>query len=100
MKAGDFAISTMSEEQLAALLSKLKEDAGLREKFKRAADLGGAVAMAKEAGFDVSQKDWLGFQAKQTIELNDEELDHVAGGKCTASNVKLSAPDACPAPGA
>ena len=70
----------MSEEQLTALLAKLKEDAGLQEKLKGAADLDAAVALAKEAGFDVSKADWLKYQAKQTIELSDEELEGVAGG--------------------
>jgi len=70
----------MSEEQLSALLAKLKDDAGLQEKFKGAADLDAAVALAKEAGFDVSKADWLKYQAKQTLELSDEELEGVAGG--------------------
>ena len=70
----------MSEEQLAALLAKLKDDAGLQEKLKGAADLDAAVALAKEAGFDVSKADWPKYQAKQTLELSDEELDGVAGG--------------------
>ena len=70
----------MSEEQLSALLAKLKEDAGLQEKLKGAADLDAAVALAKEAGFDVSKADWLKYQAKQTLELSDEELEGVAGG--------------------
>jgi predicted ribosomally synthesized peptide with nif11-like leader len=70
----------MSEEQLAALLTKLKEDAGLQKKLKGAADLDTAVALAKEAGFDVSKADWLKYQAKQTLELSDEELEGVAGG--------------------
>ena len=70
----------MSEEQLAALLAKLKDDAGLQEKLKGAADLDAAVALAKEAGFDVSKADWLKYQAKQTLELSDEELEKVAGG--------------------
>ena len=70
----------MSEEQLAALLAKLKEDAGLQEKFKGAADLDAAVALAKEAGFDVSNADLLRHQAKQTLELSDEELENVSGG--------------------
>ena len=70
----------MSEEQLTALLAKLKEDAGLQEKLKGAADLHAAVALAKEAGFDVTNADWLKYQAKQTLELNDEELEGVAGG--------------------
>ncbi len=70
----------MSEAQLTALLAKLKEDAGLREKLQGAADLDGAVALAKEAGFDVSKADWLKYQANQTLELSDEELEGVAGG--------------------
>ena len=47
----------MSEEQLAALLAKLKDDVGLQEKLKGAAHLDAAVAIAKEAGFDVSKAD-------------------------------------------
>ena len=71
----------MSEEQLSALLAKLKEDAGLQEKLKGAADLDGAVAMAKDAGFDVSKADWLKHQASHNLELSDEDLEGVAGGK-------------------
>ena len=73
----------MSEEQLTALLAKLKEDVGLQEKLKGAADLDAAVAIAKDAGFDVSKADWLRHQAKQTLELSDEELEVVAGGEKT-----------------
>ena len=74
----------MSEEQLSALLAKLKDDAGLKEKLKVAADLDAAVAMAQEEGFDVSKEDWLSLQSKQAmevVELSDEELEGVAGGK-------------------
>jgi predicted ribosomally synthesized peptide with nif11-like leader len=71
----------MSEEQLSALLAKLKEDMGLQEKLKGAANLAAAVALAKEAGFDVCQADWIKYQAKQSVELSDEELEGVAGGK-------------------
>ena len=70
----------MSEEQLTALLAKIKEDAGLQEKLKGAADLDAAVALIKEAGFDVSKADWLKYQGEQTLELSDEELEVVAGG--------------------
>jgi predicted ribosomally synthesized peptide with nif11-like leader len=70
----------MSEEQLSALLAKIKEDAGLQEKLKGAADLDAAVAVAKEAGFDVSKADWLKYQANQTLELSDEDLEGVSGG--------------------
>jgi len=71
----------MSEEQLSALLATLKEDTALREKLQGARDLDSAVALAKEAGLDVSKADWLKFQAKQTLELNDEELEGVAGSR-------------------
>ena len=57
----------MSEEQLSALLAKLKDDAGLLEKLKGASELDKAVAIAKEAGFDVSKADWLRHQANQTL---------------------------------
>ena len=70
----------MSEEQLRAFLEAVKADAGLQEKLKGAADLDAAVAIAKEAGFDVSKADWRKYQAKQTLELSDEELEGVAGG--------------------
>ena len=70
----------MSEEQLAALLAKLKDDAGLQEKLKGAADLDAVLAIAKDAGFDVSKADWLRYQANRTLELSDEELEGVAGG--------------------
>ena len=43
------AVYTMSEEQLSALLAKLKDDEAFLEKFKGAADLDAAVAIAKEA---------------------------------------------------
>ena len=70
----------MSEEQLSALLAKLKEDAGLQEKLKGAGDLDAAVALAKEAGLDVSKADFIRYQAKQALELSDAELEGVAGG--------------------
>jgi predicted ribosomally synthesized peptide with nif11-like leader len=72
----------MSEEQLTALLAKVNEDAELRETFKRAADLDAAIAMAKEAGFDVSKEDWDRHQAQNKLELSDEELEELAGGTC------------------
>ena len=75
----------MSEEQLSALLAKLKDDAGLREKLQGAGDLDAALALAKEAGFDVSKAALLKYQANQTLELSDEELEDVAGGFLTVT---------------
>jgi predicted ribosomally synthesized peptide with nif11-like leader len=59
----------MSEEQLASLLAKLKNDAELQEKLKGAGDLDTALAMAKDAGFDVSKADWLRYQAYMLVRL-------------------------------
>lgn len=72
--------SAMSEEQLAVLLAKLKDDVGLQEKLKVATDLDAFLAIAKESGFDVRRADWLKYQAKQILELSDEELEQVSGG--------------------
>jgi len=71
----------MSQEQLAALLARLQEDADLREKVQGAEDLDAAEALVQQAGFDVSKADWLKYQDKQSSELSDEELEEVAGGK-------------------
>ena len=72
----------MSEEQISALLAKLKEDTGLLKELKDAADLDAAVAIARGAGFDVSNEDWHYYQEKQTVaELSDNELEAVASGK-------------------
>jgi predicted ribosomally synthesized peptide with nif11-like leader len=70
----------MSEEQLSALLARLNEDAGLREKLKGAGEIDAALAIAKDAGFDVCKEDWLRHQVQQTAELSDEELEGVSGG--------------------
>ena len=78
----------MSEEQLAALIAKLKDDEGLQAKLKDAADLDAILAIAKDAGFDVSKADWLRYQAKQTVELSDEELEGVSGGVMDEDSVK------------
>jgi predicted ribosomally synthesized peptide with nif11-like leader len=71
----------MSEEQLSALLAKLKDDAELQVKLRGAADLEAAVAMAIEAGFDVTVEDWYRYQSKLIPRaLDDAELESIAGG--------------------
>ena len=76
----------MSEEQLAALLAKLKNDGGLQEKLKGAAGPDAAVALAKEAGFDISKDDWLKYRLEQPFELSDEELEGISGGASAPTN--------------
>ena len=64
----------MSEKQLKAFLEAVKANAGLQEKLKGASDLDAAVAIAKEAGFDVTPADLPNeAQSKQVLEISDEE---------------------------
>jgi predicted ribosomally synthesized peptide with nif11-like leader len=71
---------SMAEQQITALLARIKDDAGLREKLQGAANLEAAQILAKEAGFDVSKAEWLRYHASQTLELSDAELESVSGG--------------------
>lgn len=73
----------MSEQQLSALIAKLKVDAELRARLKEAADFDAIVAIAKDAGFDVVKADLLANQSGQSVELSDEELEGVAAGAGT-----------------
>lgn len=41
------------------------------------------MAIAQEAGFDVSKEDWLKYQSNQTLELSDEELQGGCWWKAT-----------------
>jgi predicted ribosomally synthesized peptide with nif11-like leader len=70
----------MSAEQLTAFWAAVEGDPSLEETLKGAADLDAAVAVAKDAGFDVSKADLLEYQSQQTLELSDEDLEKVAGG--------------------
>ena len=70
----------MSEDQLSVFLAKLNEDEGLQEKLKGAADFDAAVAIAKEAGCNLTKGDLIRYQASQVLKLTDEELEGAAGG--------------------
>ena len=79
----------MSEEQLKAFLNALEADTGLQAKIKAAVEgeidtadeTAAVIAIAKEAGFTIKAADLLRNQAQDILELSDEELDGVAGGR-------------------
>ena len=79
VKIGSVHPRAMSEEQLSALLAKLKEDARLREKLKAAADMDAFVKIAKDAGLEVNNDDWIRYK-QETAALDDSELESIAGG--------------------
>lgn len=64
----------MTESQLQAFLARVKEDKDLQEKLNNAS-AEEALAIAKQAGFDINSAD-----LNQPITLSDEELENVAGG--------------------
>lgn len=70
----------MSEEQLNLLIARLQQDPEIRNMLVSAVDLGAAVAIAREEGFDVTPVDWLKYQEKYTLELSNDQLENVAGG--------------------
>ena len=62
----------MSLEQLKAFLSKVKGDSSLQDKLKAAKSAEDVVSIAKEHGHE--------FTADKITELNEEDLEGVAGG--------------------
>ena len=79
----------MSEDQLKAFLEKVKADTSLQEKLKAAADANAVIGIAKEAGFMISADDLTKeIQRLQQLELSEEELEGVAGGKNLAEDLK------------
>ena len=74
----------MSEEQLKAFLEKVKGDTTLQKRLKAAADSDAVLAIAKEAGFNVSADDLKNAQS----EISDEELERTAGSGCLEPSCK------------
>ena len=65
----------MSEEQLKTFLEKATGDASIQDKLKAAADIYWVVAIAKEAGFIISDNDL----KKSQLDLSEEELEGATG---------------------
>ena len=81
-------LSAMSAEQLTAFWEAVQADEGLQEKLNASTDgeidtpieAAAVVAIAKDAGFTITVADLLRADAQDLLELNDEELEKVAGG--------------------
>lgn len=71
----------MSEDQLAALLAELNDNADLREKLQCAPDLDAVVTIAQSAGFEISKAEWLKYESRESSELSDNQLEAIAGGE-------------------
>ena len=81
-------LRAMSAEQLTAFWAAVEADASLQEKLSASTDgeidtpleAAAVVAIAKDAGFTITVADLLRADAQAILELNDEELEKVAGG--------------------
>jgi len=78
----------MSLEELKSFSKKVVEDAELKKKAKEVGmeNVDGLIALAKENGFNVSEEDFekAAKEAQSSGELNEEDLEQVAGGVVTA----------------
>jgi len=78
----------MSAEQLTAFWEAVEGDTNLQEKLNASTDgeidtpieVDAVIAIAKDAGFTITAGDLLRGEAQAILELNDEELQEVAGG--------------------
>ena len=81
-------LRAMSAEQLTAFWAAVEADASLQEKLSASTDgeidtpleAAAVVAIAKDAGFTITAGDLLKADAQAILELNDDELEEVAGG--------------------
>ena len=63
------------------MVTKVRQDASLREALKAATDLDGRIAAFRAAGLDVTAQDIANAKASaQQGELSDADLERVAGG--------------------
>ena len=81
-------LRAMSAEQLTAFWEAVEADTSLQEKLSASTDgeidtsieAAAVVAIAKDAGFTITAGDLLRADAQAILELNDDELQEVAGG--------------------
>jgi len=68
----------MSQEDLTKFLEAVRQDSSLQEKLR--AEKSDPLAIAKEAGFSVTQAELMRVHAEHVQNLSDEELESVSGG--------------------
>ena len=81
-------LRAMSADQLTAFWEAVEADASLQDKLSTSTDgeidtpleVDAVIAIAKEAGFTITTGDLLRADAQAILELNDDELQEVAGG--------------------
>ncbi|MFN9070681.1 MAG: Nif11-like leader peptide family natural product precursor, partial [Cyanobacteriota bacterium] len=66
----------------------IQADAGLKQKLQGVTEPDAVAAIAKEAGFSISAEEIKKAQSGQlfAVELDDEQLENVAGGTLVMTN--------------
>ena len=79
----------MSNAEVERFVADLKSNDGLRSELSgHASGVGSVVAFAKDKGYDIDADEASAYIHGQAgRELNDDELDAVAGGKGGVTNV-------------
>jgi hypothetical protein len=65
----------MTANDFSLLLKDIRKNKILRDQLSQARNLYHAAAIAQEAGYAVTWKDWMRYQAEQALLLNAEEMD-------------------------
>lgn len=81
-------LRAMSSEQLKAFWEAVEGDTSLQKKLNASTDgeidtlieADAVIAIAKDAGFTITAGDLLRADAQAILELNDDDLQEVAGG--------------------
>ena len=68
----------MTEEQIKSFLEKVQNDTTLQDKLKTASSTDAVVAIANEAGYEISAAD---FKKSTYFSLDEIELEGVSGGQ-------------------
>lgn len=78
----------MSVEEVKAFGQKVMQDEELKSKAKQVGmdNVDGIIALARENGFDVTKEDFeaAAKEVQSSNQLNEEDLEQVAGGAVTA----------------
>ena len=70
----------MSEDQLSAFLSKVKDSAELQERLAGACVAEEIISIANQSGFPLTKEDWHSCIDSVVSDLGDDELESLAGG--------------------
>ncbi|MDP4014896.1 MAG: Nif11-like leader peptide family RiPP precursor [Candidatus Nanopelagicales bacterium] len=90
----------MSQEQIAVLVTRLKEDEAFAAALAVATDVADAQRIASEAGIEVSADEFLTLIPQASEDVSDAELEAASGGRtgpdtCLPGSILCTIPVVC-----